>query len=251
MKSKRFQIVLTAFAVFAASLHMQFPVQIGRTLAGSSISAVEFLKKVSENTANPCRTETYSVIRYAPAEQCIYRDGIAVGDSFQGFCIRGGELLADAAQIGISGEPHRLVSLREAEEKTGAEVHTSDDGIYVSTPFRSARLIVKSTQTPPLYGAESVTEGYRDLHVLQFRDAEQAFQAYQKLKADPSVQYAEPSCTYAAATTPGSHANDIMPSIFRRWASLRTASLSIILTLAYSSEYLWAMLSGMLSAVIT
>ncbi len=196
---KRLHMFLTACTVLTVSVFAGFPAQSGSIQAGTILSASDFLKIVNDHSANHFRTETYSVIRFAPAEQCIYRDGIAVGESFQGFCIRNGELLADAAQIGISGEEKRLVSLREAAEKTGAAVYETDDGICVTTPFRSARLIVKSEQTPPLSGAESVTEGYRNLHVLQYRNAEEAFQAYQKLKANPSVQYVEPSCTYAAA----------------------------------------------------
>ena len=44
--------------------------------------------------------------------------------------------------------------------------------------------------------------------------------------------------------TPGSQAKDIIPSIFNSCAAFKVDSLSIILTLQYSSEYLCAILSG-------
>ena len=51
-------------------------------------------------------------------------------------------------------------------------------------------------------------------------------------------------CTYEAKTTPGSTPKDLMPSICFSNATFKTASLSIMLTLTYSSLHLWAILSG-------
>lgn len=70
--------------------------------------------------------------------------------------------------------------------------------------FRTARLIVKSTQEEidPM-GAVSVVSGFDDLHVLQYASLSEAYEAYQAYEEMDWVQYVQPDTIVTVDTTEG------------------------------------------------
>ncbi|MCQ2416229.1 MAG: S8 family serine peptidase [Oscillospiraceae bacterium] len=65
--------------------------------------------------------------------------------------------------------------------------------ITLTDDFQTARLIVKAKGQIPLYQAESVTEGYKDLHILQYASSAQAYTAYQNYCNDSRIEFVQPS----------------------------------------------------------
>ena len=196
---KRIHAFIAAAMILSAAVFHTVPEFTIRTDAGRLDSVRDFMAALSAAQTSASEQEDYSVLRYAQAEKCLYRDGTAVGDSYQEFAVQDGKLTVCADAFGISCESGSHISTEEASARAGCEIREDNGDLLITAPFRTARLIVRAAETPPLYGGYVAAEGFRDLHVLQYDSAEQAYTAYLKLKDDPDVIFAEPDRTFAAA----------------------------------------------------
>ncbi len=189
---RRHAAILTAALILTAGTGAAFPESIGGLAETESV--LEFVNKLHHQQTG----ERYASLRLSPAQSEIYRDGSAVGDSFGGFCIRGGQPLVSRSLTLRSGEQNNgsaYIPLSEAAEKIGCEIREMNGEFFVESPFQKAELIVQSDGGFDRSGAVSVTEGYRDLHLLKYETPADAYAAYQKLKADPAVREVEPNRT--------------------------------------------------------
>ena len=199
---RRYTALLTAGAILASVFAASTPVTFGRIKASESV--ISFANKLSD-LRQPVHEQFASLT--IPADRAeIYRDGNAVGNSFAGFSIRNGELklrksetLTDAEKKSYAESEKEYVSLDEAAAKIGCEIHEENGLITIESPFQNAELIVEANADFPHYGAIQQTEGYENLHVLQYKNAADAYAAYKKMLEDPAVLSVEPNRTFYIA----------------------------------------------------
>lgn len=155
-------------------------------------------------TLRPTDEHTFLNLHYSAEEAQLYLDGAPAGTEAAGFRIENGTLLLDAAAVGAAGG---MLTPEEAEHLIGCEVHISDSGIDVISPFQRAELLVKSNSVPNTYGAEAVSADYDGLRVLQYSSPAEAYRAYQAFAADDTVLFAEPNRVVHIAELPESDAS--------------------------------------------
>ena len=83
-------------------------------------------------------------------------------------------------------------SVFSAASETEEKALISEDGIYTSDSFETARLIVYSDEKFDTKGAVKHLNGYENMHVLQYETPEQAADAYEKYSKDESIDSVEP-----------------------------------------------------------
>lgn len=154
-----------------------------------------FMAQLAAMQQSKEQSEPFAQLRYDKKEKTLYRDGIEVGKEFAGFAVSENRLVlrVDAASEGKTQE--RVLTLEEASKQIGCEVQEDADGITVTSPFANGRLIVKSKGTVDRKNAIDVVENFRDLHVLQFATAADAYAAYLEYLEDENVIFTEPSRT--------------------------------------------------------
>ena len=194
--AKRSAAFVSALVMCAAAFG-HYPV-CRQTADAKAPSVRDFADSVLPNL--PAQPDSvFESLFYNKQTHKLLRDGTAVpGDSFSGFRVINGELRIAASQTVRSGEKAdgAYLTLDEAVPLIGLETHETKDGIYVSDPFRSGTLIVKTDDLPDTMGASEIGEGWDDLHVLQYQTAADAYAAYQAFQADNDVIYAEPNRVY-------------------------------------------------------
>ena len=132
----------------------------------------------------------------------LFRDGESVSEnSISGFRIIDGELQIAASETVRAGETpsQDYIPLEEAASLIGLETYETADSVYVSEPFRSGTLIVKSDTLPDTMGASELGSGWNDLHVLQYPTAADAYAAYQAFQEQDEILFAEPNRIYHIA----------------------------------------------------
>ena len=81
------------------------------------------------------------------------------------------------------------VSLEGVCEGLGYSIKEKDNFIEITRDFQTKRLMVFSDEKKiDTYGAVKVVEGYKDLHILQYKTEIEARQAYESFKIDSNVE---------------------------------------------------------------
>lgn len=155
----------------------------------------QFADSVQALTQTDADRALFEEIVYDKAAGTLSADGGAERASYGDLSIRNGKLmLRTDTDSGISVQSGSSYALFEdAAADYGYTAEESGDTVTITNEFQTARLIVKAAGKIDSYGAESVAEGYNDLHILQYADAAAAFAAYQQYAADANVQYVQPS----------------------------------------------------------
>ncbi len=199
MKQRQFRKLL-AFALSCTVMTAGVPrlplLNEGLTEAAQSVQG--FMAQLSAMQQSRQQSEPFAQLRYDKKEKTLYRDGIEVGKEFAGFAVSENRLVlrADAAVGSAEGKAQqKVLTLEEAAAQIGCEVQEDAEGITVTSPFASGRLIVKSKGAVDRKNAIDVVENFRDLHVLQFATASDAYAAYLEYLEDEDVIFAEPSRT--------------------------------------------------------
>lgn len=200
--ARRSAALLTAAVLLTTGTVTSLP----RTIGGKATESVlSFAKQLSAQSSPLNRS--FGTLRYSAKEQQIYRDGKAAGKQCGDFRVVNGKLMVAASAVQTAAEKkagstikRSFVTPEEAAERIGCEIREEDGSVVVSAPFQSCELIVCAEETPALHGAVSVTDGYRDLHVLRYETSADAYAAYQIYQKDPAVSSVEPNrVMYAAA----------------------------------------------------
>lgn len=189
---------LTAFALVAAA----FPeglvdtAKLPTQMHGMTIQ--QFAADVQSMHSAVDFTEQFAALRFDPSAGTLQCDGKTVGTQFAGFSVVDGKLVVSAQSIANAAQKDAVrrdetVSLERAAAAIGCEVQTLADGtVMVTAPFASGRLIVQSAETLEPFGAVDTVEGYRDLHVLQYETAADAYAAYQTYQQMEGVDFVTP-----------------------------------------------------------
>lgn len=87
------------------------------------------------------------------------------------------------------------VPLNSMADFLGYDAEIVDEKIFLSRPYQTKRLIVKSTEEyMETYGAVQEISGFQDLHILQYETEEAAREAHKMFMLTDTVEYAEPDC---------------------------------------------------------
>ena len=147
-------------------------------------SASDFAELIASASHQP--EEVFETLRYDARTDQLYQDGKPVGKSYAGFTVSNGTVCADGVPV-------------SANQTSGYEVQENADGsIELRSPFQSARLIVRSTESVDPMGGTVTAEGYHDLHVIQYNSTADAYAAYCAYQQDSRITYAVPDRYYCA-----------------------------------------------------
>lgn len=200
---KRTAAFLTA-ALMTTGTAGHFPALPGKVAAPDTV--LSFAGELEAAGALSHGNAAFSELRYSDAEQQFYQDGRAVGREWQGFRVIGGELMVDEAitltaaeQAANASDAESYIPLSEAKDRIGLDVFGNGGNTVIAAPFQTGTLIVKADTAVDPHGAVQITEGYGDLHVLQYETAADAYAAYQAFEADDSIAFAEPNRIVHAA----------------------------------------------------
>ncbi|MBR3448819.1 MAG: leucine-rich repeat protein [Oscillospiraceae bacterium] len=154
-------------------------IPLGTVRSAADFSAM--LAAASEPTAEP-----FAVLCCDPASGQIICDGRPVGESYGGFTVSDGTLIADSG----SGEQ---LTAEQAATSMGCEIVTEADGtLTVRSPFQTARLVVSSSKAVDPLGGSITAEGYNGLHVIQYDSPQAAYRAYNLYQQDSSIRFVQP-----------------------------------------------------------
>lgn len=168
-------------------------------------SVTAFAERVSEQMKEADNRMQFAEMRYSAAEQQVYCDGKAVDPGDLGYCVVDGEWMISAAltetaqQRNDHQEMDIFLSVEEAAERIGCTVEACGDDLILESPFQSGRLLVTSEQPVDQRNAVWAVDGYRDLSVLQFETAADAYAAYLQYESDPAIQSVEPDRLFTLA----------------------------------------------------
>ena len=167
--------------------------------ADASVPFADFASAVQKLTVRDADTSFYEKIDFHKNTGELYVDDLSAGKDFGELSVRNGSLCVKNPDV--SGErsltaavsQSRWLNFEDAAEDLGYEYTVHGDTVTLTNEFQTARLIVKAKGRLDSHGAVSSAEGYRDLHIFQYADAAEAYQAYLLYKKDPRVQYVQPS----------------------------------------------------------
>lgn len=169
-----------------------------RYVSADTESLSAFLSRLTSMHSDPAvDSEPFCTLQFSEKEQMLYRDGTPVGTSFGPYRIQNRKLYTV-----LNDTDRTAVPIEEAAARTGCTVSRNGSDLTVQSPFQNARLIVKSETKPQSCGAVQTVSGYRGLYVMQYDTPEQAYQAYQHYKEDPSVVYVDPDTTFRVTGKP-------------------------------------------------
>lgn len=201
-QGKRTTAVLTAICLVAVGLseYARTPQTIGVKAVPVISSLMEFYQQVMEMETPQAAKQTFGELRFHQAQQRLYRDGSLAGNAMGEFAVVDGELMADKRMMtGQTEGEAEYVSLAAAEKLIGCEIRQDGEETVVHSPFSSCTLIVKAAGDPDSLGAIEETSGYRDLHVLRYASAADAFAAYKQYQQMDDVEYVTPNRTFRAS----------------------------------------------------
>ena len=191
MKTKRITAFLAALSC-AAQCIAGLPVEPAAALQ-TDVSWEQFAASVQKLLAHEVDQVFYSQIDYHKNTGLLYVDGISVGSEYGELSVQDDALCVQNDQAADAASEGGYSAFEEAASERGYAYTVHGDTLTLTNEFQTARLIVKAAGKLDSLGAVSSAEGYRDLHIFQYADAEAAFSAYQQFKADPRVQYVQPS----------------------------------------------------------
>ncbi len=197
-KSQSFSAFLTAFVLLGAAVPQEIA-ELARPRSHTKYESIcHFAEDIQKMEPVQPAEEMFETIRFQPAEGLLYQDHTVSGTSLCGITVENGELrmlsrcAATEAELEFV-EEGATISLEEAAGKIGCEVRTEEDGsIAISSPFQTARLVVKSQSEIDLLNATAVTDAFRDFYVVQFPTPADAYAAYQQYNRMESVIYCIP-----------------------------------------------------------
>lgn len=195
MNSKR--ISSTVISVLMLSQAAVFP-PVSAEGSSLSVTLSAFASDVRQIAAQSEGKEYFNELTFDRKSGILYRDGAETGGDAEDLSVRGGRLVLKTGKSSKkSGNSVQSVgdytAFEDAAEEYGYHYNEADGVVTITNDFQSARLIVKAKGNIDRYGAKSAAEGYRDLHILQYSDASEAYAAYQLYQSDPQVQYVQPS----------------------------------------------------------
>ncbi len=195
MKMKKIGCVMTA-AVMGMQLSAYMPVTAvtAPSVSGKGVCSLsEFADGIRAVTERDADRQFYDTVTYGTGSDVLTADGNAE-TGYGDLTVRNGELMICAAapeqNVQSAGTIRRFA---DAASEFGYETEQDGDTLTITNEFQTARLIVKAAGEIDAHGAQSVTSGYRDLHILQYATTAQAYAAYQAYQDDPAVQYVQPS----------------------------------------------------------
>lgn len=205
MKQIRKQIAgLTAVLLLAGCITERMPV-LTKTAADAASPLLRFAAQAEAVAAK--QTDAFSVLQYDPETQNITLDGQSSGREAGGFRIVDGALMLDAEAAGLTDSAEPYLSLDDAKDAVGCEVYESDGKLLVSSPFQSGTLIVAADGAINAQGASAECSGYGGIHVVQYRSAAEAYQAYLAFSQQENVQFAEPNRRFHTTENIGFNGN--------------------------------------------
>ncbi|MBQ5338426.1 MAG: S8 family serine peptidase [Oscillospiraceae bacterium] len=183
MQYFRKALALTAAALLTCGTADRIP--LPSCLRGDAAQIQAFMQSLASLSLPE---EPFETLRFDRAEQQLYCDGTAVGQSYGGYTVRDGELIAE--DTGLAPD--------SAAACAGMEYTEDADGVTVRAPFASGRLILRCEGDPPHTAhAETVAE-MQGLHVLQYDSPADAYAAYRRYQEDSRVLQVQPDQIYHA-----------------------------------------------------
>lgn len=204
--------MLAAAMIWNAAMTM--PVHAATQPAEAEVSLDEFASQVRKLTANDDRAAYYHELVFDKATQQLSRDAEPVGDSCGEICVENGKLVfTDTAPLTRTMRKSARESFAAFAQSHGYTYEEDSAAITLKNEFQTARLIVKAKGDIPDYGAESVAEGYHDLHILQYASAAQAYLAFTRLTELDGVEYVQPSHVVNVDSVAETDENEAEPTI--------------------------------------
>jgi len=195
---------ITAVALLAVGSTNTLPVLSPTDSMAATDSILDFANRLTaQSVQNP---SCFASLRFATDEQVFYRDDTAVGTEYDAFSVINGKVMVKKAATLTSAERQNegasdgYIPFDDAAEKIGCEITEQNGDYIVVSPFQSAALIVRSDGAVPAYGAVSETDGYQNLHVMQYSTAADAYAAYRCYLTDQTVDFVEPNRTLYLAS---------------------------------------------------
>ena len=194
---------LTALVVTAVGIpQMKMPQTIQSAADNRSItspdSIMEFMARVRDMKQECPPKVLFSELTFDP-ERGISCDGSKPLPQ----C---GDFIAHNHSLYYRDSDGKNLTLEEAAKRIGCTYDTDAQGVVtVSSPFQSAQLIVRAEGEIDPAGATDVTEGFGNLHVLQFADAEAAYTAYRTYQNMSGVSLVTPNRYYHVCAEEQSH----------------------------------------------
>ena len=173
-----------------------FP-QLEANGAEAALSAKEFSAAVRKLNPQNRDTDYYKELTFDREKGLLFKDGSET-DTAANISVRNGKLMLQTNTLqrrpGSSVQSAGGYTAFEDAAAVYGYRYTENDGVMtITNEFQSARLIVKAKGSLDSCGAVSAAEGYRDLHIFQYADPAQAYEAYLQFDADPRVQFVQPS----------------------------------------------------------
>ncbi|MBQ8922858.1 MAG: leucine-rich repeat protein [Oscillospiraceae bacterium] len=203
-----------------------------------SMGFAEFAARVRTAAAGDADRALFQEIVYDPAGGTLSQDGAAASDSAGALSVRNGRLMLDTGassggQTGVQSAG-RYAAFDQAGADYGYCTKAQPDGTQIITnDFQTARLIVKAEGRIDPHGAVQVTEGWNDLHILQYADSAAAYAAYQCYEADAQVRFVQPSRRIVLDTeTADSELAGSEPVVHNTWGA------GLVGTDSFIAEYL-------------
>ncbi len=200
MLKQRIRSAAVSFAVLyqmTAGAFAALPAQAAQTQKKNSLSFAAFAERVQNTLRGDAERDFYQEIVYDPANGTLSQDGGTAASSAGELCVRNGRLMLDTGANSGAGNGIRTLSRFADFSQCGAEygyrTETQDGKQIITNDFQTARLIVKAAGSIDPHGAEQVTEGWNDLHILQYADSADAYAAFRLYENDPDVAYVQPS----------------------------------------------------------
>lgn len=182
--------------------------------AAVNSSVTAFAERISEQLRTHSSEKGFAQIRFSAQEQQLFCDGKAMGERVQGYCIVDGELMVSSALTETAQQRRShtsedtFLSLDEAAGLIGCTAEQRGDDLILTSPFHSARLLVTAEQPFDTRNAVWVENGYRNVSVVQYETAADAYAAYLCYESDPAIISVEPDQMFSAAASEYSDAAD-------------------------------------------
>lgn len=188
---KQFSL-FTAALVLAGSYGRIMP-QSMLLATGNTRSVLELADALRADAAQP--EEPFQELRYDSETGQLFQDGKPVGTEYAGFRICDGSLTVSDPDA--DGQQDTALTPDQAIRTIGCEISGNEDGdLVIRSPFQTARLIVRSEKTVDPHGGSITAEGFRDLHVIQYASAAEAYSAYLSFQQDSSIAFVQPDQLY-------------------------------------------------------
>lgn len=205
MKRNSFRAMLVSAALLMQTV-LLYPAENYSAAAAAEVTLENFAASVRAMTALDADKPLYDTLTFDTDTGTLSVDGERTEGAFGTLSVRGGRLMLRTGGAASGRTGTTAVGYTPFAEAAASQgyTYTQEDGtLTIRNSFQTARLIVKAEGEIPHYGALQAAEGYRSLHILQYADAEAAYEAYRRYEADPAVEYVQPSQRVHIAAVPG------------------------------------------------